>query len=171
MMTTPAFTKIVRIGTVDEYPRPADLFCKISFGGSRLSITGVIGPKHSGDCAGSFGQVVMSDWLMATYAPGWDADTVAQFRSIWKAWHLNDMQAGSPAQTAHLKAHPVTDRTDPFGKACESLKAAGLQPDPSFAHNGKPYSYGSTWLSVDVPEDALQFLQSLPDADKAPAWV
>jgi hypothetical protein len=41
---------------------------------------------------------------------------------------------------------------------------------------GKPcpvcgYKYGSQWLKVDVPADALDFLRNLPDTDKKPAWV
>ena len=33
------------------------------------------------------------------------------------------------------------------------------------------YKYGSKWLKVEVPGDVLEFLESLPDTDKAPAWV
>ena len=33
-------------------------FCKIEFDGTRLSITGVIGPMPSGNCRGSAGQCV-----------------------------------------------------------------------------------------------------------------
>lgn len=33
------------------------------------------------------------------------------------------------------------------------------------------YAYGSAWLREEVPADVVQFLQSLPEADAAPAWV
>jgi hypothetical protein len=33
------------------------------------------------------------------------------------------------------------------------------------------YRYGSAWLKVEVPEEVLQFLKGLPDADREPAWV
>jgi len=33
------------------------------------------------------------------------------------------------------------------------------------------YKYGTAWLSEDVPEDTIDFLFSLPDTDKQPAWV
>lgn len=33
------------------------------------------------------------------------------------------------------------------------------------------YKYGSACRRVDVPEDVLEFLAGLPDADRAPAWV
>lgn len=33
------------------------------------------------------------------------------------------------------------------------------------------YKYGSAWLREEVPADVLRFLQELPEADAAPAWV
>ena len=41
---------------------------------------------------------------------------------------------------------------------------------------GKPcpvcgYKYGTSWLREEVPEDVLQFLYSLPNTTKQPAWV
>lgn len=41
---------------------------------------------------------------------------------------------------------------------------------------GKPctvcgYKYGSAWKREEVPAEVIEFLQSLPDADKTPAWV
>ena len=33
------------------------------------------------------------------------------------------------------------------------------------------YKYGSAWLKEEVPQDVLDFLVSLPDTDKTPAWV
>lgn len=163
-----AFTKVVRVGRTTDV---GNLFCKITYSMGKLSITGVEGPMRNGNAKGGCGQIVMSDWHLADYAPDWDADKVAQFRAAWDAWHLNDVTAGSPAQMAHLKANPVTDRLNYFSAACASLEAAGLQPDAGYLHNGKPYSYGFAWLRVEVPEDVIAFLRSLPDADVAPAWV
>jgi hypothetical protein len=41
---------------------------------------------------------------------------------------------------------------------------------------GKPcpecgYKYGTTWLKEDVPQDVIDWLFALPDADHQPAWV
>lgn len=41
---------------------------------------------------------------------------------------------------------------------------------------GKPcevcgYKYGTKWLREEVPAEVLEFLQSLPETDQAPAWV
>lgn len=55
--------------------------------------------------------------------------------------------------------------------ACDALAAAGLNPDPGYMHNGAPYRYGSAWLCVGAPQDVLDFLQSLPDTDRTPAWI
>lgn len=160
------FTKIVHIGR-GAY---GEVFANIKFTNGRLSITGVEGPTRDGNCKGSCGQIDMHKWGLTAYAPGWSADLSDRFRAVWRDWHLNDMQAGSPAQTAFLKANPIK-ATDHYTAACEALRAAGLNPDPSHLVDGKPYRYGRAWLRVEVPEEVLQFLQSLPDTDITPAWV
>jgi len=171
--------KTVRIGTLKGFDRSlgdarASLFCRISVTpDGRLSITGVEGPRNGGNCAGGCGQVVMHAWEVAQYAPGWDAEKVAEFRAVWDRWHLNDMTAGSPAQEAHLRAHPVAFKypESHYTKACEALAAAGLNPDPAHLVNGKPYSYGSAWLREELPAEVVAWLEALPDSDLAPAWV
>lgn len=127
---------------------------KIEFVAGILRFTGNIGRAN-------WGQIVFSPWEITSYAPGIDADTVQKLRAIWEDWHLNDMQAGSPMQTAYLKAHPV-DRTNHYTAATEALKAAGLNPDANFIHAGKPYKYGTAWLKVEVPDDVAQWLNNLP---------
>ena len=159
--------KIVRIGKGMN----GHVFAKIEFSATRLSITGVEGPKSNGDCRGSCGQIVMHDWRISEYAPGWSQALETRFREVWERWHLNDMRSGSPAQRAFLEAHPVTDRLNYYTKACEALAEAGLNPDPSYLHNGKPYSYGSAWLAEEVPAEVVEFLQSIPESDISPAWV
>jgi|DEB3_MinimDraft_2_1074329.scaffolds.fasta_scaffold26095_1 hypothetical protein len=146
-----AFEKKSFVGLTPE----GRLSVHIDWDGKNLSITGSEGRDHGG-------QIIMDPWDLQEYAEGYSPELVAQLRDIWERWHLNDLQAGSPAQTAYLDAHPVTDRLNHYTKACEALKAAGLNPDPNYIHNGKPYAYGSAWLRVEVPEDALQFLHALP---------
>lgn len=161
------FSKVIRIGRTRD---SGNLFCKIVHNTGRLSITGVEGPKGNGDCRGGCGQIVMHDWDLIEYAPGWDADLVARFRDAWDRWHLNDMQAGNPAQMEHLRQLAAEGRDwrkdgakDHYTWAHTVLDAAGLNPDGD--------RYGYKWHRVDVPADALAFLQSLPDADLVPAWV
>jgi len=77
---------------------------------------------------------------------------------IWREWHLNDMCAGSPAQREWLRANPIAEEDyrypkSHYGVACGRLASAGLNPDPGYLHNGKPYAYGSAWLKREIPED------------------
>ncbi len=160
------FTKIVRTGLAKpEWTRRGySVFCKIEFKEGRLSVIGVEGPLPSGNARGGCGQIDMSPWFIKTYAPGWSAEKEKQFRAVWKRWHLNDMKAGTPKQEEYLKDHPIENTADHYTRACEVLREAGLNPD-----NG--YTYGSKWLREEVPEEVLEFLQSLPDTDIIPAWV
>lgn len=162
-----ALNKVVRIGKGAS----GNVFCNIKFVDGRLSITGVEGPKRNGDCVGGCGQIDMHPWGITQYAPGWSPELEAQFREVWGAHHLNDMQAGSPAQRAFLKVNPITDRLNHYEASCAALEAADLNPDPNYLHNGKPYRYGSAWLKMDVPAEVVAFLEALPDTDITPAWV
>lgn len=87
------FEKVLHIGTA-EYGR---VFCKVEFKGGRLSITGVEGPKSNGDALGNCGQITPT---VTTYAEGWDALLLEEFKKIWDEWHLNDMRAGCEHQRA-----------------------------------------------------------------------
>jgi hypothetical protein len=176
-----SFVKIVHIGNGNY----GDVFCKIKFDGGRLSITGVEGPKRNGDAKGGCGQIKDSIEIIQ-FAPGWDAKLLAEFKAVWSEWHLNDMKAGTPAQEAALKAmrveldskypdlvgspHAQAGKEgfdDYYPMALAYLADKGLVNDPSNSN----YKYGSAWLSVDVPESVLKFLEDLPASQKEPAWV
>ena len=174
-----SFTKVVRIGTMLPPWRkvPYSIFCEIKFvngaDGNKLSITGVEGPTAGGNCVGSCGQIEMhlKDELdKITPAPGWDAAKIEQFFKVWDRWHLNDMKAGSAVQEQYLRDNPI-DKSEYqypksyFDAATKALKAAGLNPDAS------GYKYGHAWKREDVPDEVIEFLKSLPDTDKKPAWV
>ena len=126
----------------------------ITYTDGRLSITGDDEANgSSGQIWGRRGQSAHVDEC----APGWTPEKIAQLDAVWRDWHLNDVRAGSPAQRAHVAALGNV----PYKVARDSLKVAGLSPDPSYIHNGKPYTYGSAWLSEPVPADVLAFLESL----------
>lgn len=158
-MTT--INKIIRIGLTKD---SGYLWCKISYKDGRLSITGVEGPKSNGNCRGGCGQIVMHEWDFSELCDGWTPELVERFRDVWETYHLNNMQAGTPAQTAYLKANPVPNTGNHFVNSCKALADAGLNPD-----NG--YTYGSTWLRIDVPDDVLAFLIGLPETTCTPAWI
>ena len=156
--------KVVRIGTIPQGGVRASVYCRIKFADGRLSITGVIGPRSSGNALGGCGQIDMefahrnpadndprygepvktSDF---SFAPGWNAPKWYDLLEVWKQYHLNDMQAG-----------------------CEHQRAIGIKECGTVCPECG-YSYGSAWLTVEVPANVLEFLETLPDTDQKPAWV
>lgn len=95
------FQKIVYLGDLKARRGRNPVFCKIEFKDDHLSVTGVIAPTRNGDCE-SCGQIEMSLQLdnFVSFAPGWNADLVAQFLETWRHWHLNDLRAGCEHQRA-----------------------------------------------------------------------
>jgi hypothetical protein len=165
--------KIVNLGIVDIGGRKgANLYCKIQFEeNKRLSISGVEGPLPSGNCLGSCGQIDMHEWKFKKLHSGWTPSLVNKFREVWKNWHLNDMKAGSPNQEKAIKEWLSTGAKYSYEGACEMLKSKGLLEDSAYIHEGKPYRYGSAWLSAEVPSEVISFLASLPKSKNQPAWV
>jgi hypothetical protein len=110
--------KIVRIGLVKVPWRKnrMNTFCNIEIkikddvitpnNKLALSISGVEGPLHSGNCLGSCGQIEMgfkhknpahddtrSDLISPAdieFAPGWSNRMWLEFLEIWHEWHMND---------------------------------------------------------------------------------
>lgn len=136
------------------------VFLTVEWDGKRLSMSGVEGPERDGHAWGSCGQIDMHPWgYVAT--PGID---LGRIRAVWGAWHLNDMRAGTVAQTLALRDMPAAVYPEShYDKACAYLASKGLNPD-----NG--YAYGSRWLHEDVPADVVDFLQSLPDDGAKYPW-
>lgn len=176
--------KIMRIGTVPCGHSHASLYCVVKDENGHLSFTGVIGPLRSGNARGSCGQIDMgfahrnhadNDPRTSNpikvgqirFAKGWTPKKWLDLLDAWKRWHLNDMRAGSPVQEDWLRTHLVIAvyPENHYDKASAALKRAKLNPDPD------GYKYGSAWRSEAVPAEVLTFIQSLPDADKTPAWA
>ena len=98
---TAKLNKVVRLGTVECGASPAGIFARVEYDGARLSIVGVVGPKSDGNARGGCGQIDPAGETFTSYAPGWDAEKVAEFAHIWRRWHLNDMRAGCEHQRAN----------------------------------------------------------------------
>jgi hypothetical protein len=153
------------------------VFCKIQTKDGNLSISGVEGPRSSGNCLGSCGQIDMhlrpefaenpSKFILTA---GWTREMVSKFFEVWESWHLNDMKAGSPRQEAAIREWKKTNKYE-YTAACEYLKSIGLFEDSEYIHNEKPYKYGYGWLKEEIPQDVLDFLESLPVTTVTPAWV
>lgn len=158
------FTKTLRIGTLpaadhQKWRGPVDVLIKVTFKDGNLSVTG------------PGGQTIMDyrdydsrghrDIADITPADGWDYATIRRLFDVWQQYHLNNMQAGTPAQTAFLRANPVPYCKDHYAATCAALANAGLLFVP---HGDGIYTYGTQWLRIDVPDDVLNFLKSLPSA-------
>lgn len=121
-------------------------FAEINWDGRRLSIHGVVGPQANWNCRGSCGQCVDE---IETVEPNadWTPEMVKTFCSVWRRWHLNDMRAGC----SHQRWLGITE----VGKSCPICG----------------YKYGHSWLTEEVPQEVIDWLQSLPDTKIEPAWV
>jgi hypothetical protein len=166
------FAKVINPGIVDiGRSKGANLYCKIELNDGRLSISGVEGPLPSGNALGSCGQINMHQWNFKKLNKGWNSSLVNKFRKTWEEWHLNDMVAGSPKQQAAIKEWEAKGNKYEYTAICEMLKELGLHIDESYIHDGKPYQYGTAWLSKELPNEVISFLASLPKSVNQPAWV
>ncbi len=129
------------------------------FNGGKFSMCAEIwNPRHT-DCY-TCGQCVDT---VAAYFP--HNAKVQRMVAIWRRWHLNDLTAGSPAQERWLQDNPIAPEECAYPKshyvvACAKLAAAGLNPDPGYERDGKPYAYGSAWLKTEIPADVVAEIES-----------
>lgn len=149
------------------------VFIRVQITEGRLSITGVQGPRQSGNAWGGCGQIDMeyahrnpadndpryTDPIHAhdlRFATHWNAIAWWGLLEIWKKRHLNDMQAACEHQRAlGWKYDTHHDLTTGEGEACPTCG----------------YKIGSQWLKSDIPMEVIAFLESLPETDRTPAWV
>jgi hypothetical protein len=148
------------IGKIDYNNRGRDdcpVSITVKFDGKRFSASGDIWMPSRRDCY-ACGQII--DEILG-YFP--NNPIVQKISAIWSEWHLNDMTAGSPAQEAYLKANPVsyTYPQSHYDEACKALEAAGLNPDQNYNLNGKPYRYGTAWLTREIPDAVAAEIESL----------
>lgn len=73
-----------------------------------------------------------------------------ELREVWRRWHLNGMNAGSPAQEAALRAKFPKD-SGSYELHVAYLKEIGIYNDPAL----DGYSYGSKWLREELPQEVL----------------
>ena len=79
---------------------------------------------------------------------------------LWKKYHLNDMNAGSPRQTEYLRSLGEYKNYD---WACEELEKVDLLIDKEFTYpqqlNG--YRYGSAWLFREIPQQDIETIKQI----------
>lgn len=66
-------------------------FVKIEYKNEVLTMSGVIGPRSSGNCYGSCGQIY-EEIRKGTPVKGWNNKMINKLCDIWDEWHLNDMR-------------------------------------------------------------------------------
>jgi hypothetical protein len=166
-----SFCKVVNPGKINVNGRLRPVFVKIEYADGRLSLRGVVGPWHSGNCAGSCGQCQESLANITQYTNGWSKADVRMLIGMWNAWHLNDMKPGCTHQDGWDALKELTLESGKKKRAChvypeEHPEGLLCRPCPVCG-----YKYGSAWTRREVPEDVLEFLSGLPDTKKEPAWV
>lgn len=177
-----SWTRVLRPGRtiIDHHLR--DVFVEVRYEDGRLSLSGVEGPKPSGNCWGGCGQIKLS---IDDRAPGWTAAMLDGLVATWERWHLNDMRPGCEHQRAAGWDKRPIDPSKPLdaygehvpgrGASWNMLTWVGRDAHPE-GLLGVPcevcgYKYGTAWLREEVPAEALDFLRSLPETDRTPAWV
>lgn len=80
-------------------------------------------------------------------------ETFMKVYRFWKAYHLNDMKAGTPKQEAAVKEY-LKDHAYDYGEVCDYLESVGLLEDDG-------YRYGTAWLYAPIPESDLEEIKKL----------
>lgn len=185
--------KIVNPGKIEVYPKRAvDMFCKIEYTDGRLSISGVEGPYKNGNCAGSCGQIIMGfkEYDERGYNTldniaineEWSKSQLKKFFDVWDKWHLNDMQQacehqrklGWTYENNHGMYVEKPRKIVVIDEYDDGTSNDPIQKWDDYKGHLCPvcgYSIGSAWLTMEVPQDIIDFLFNLPDTKITPAWV
>lgn len=79
---------------------------------------------------------------------------IRKILDIWKEYHLNDMKAGTKYQTELLSDFKNTSSGSYHTEASAYLKSKNALYD-------RDYEYGTSWLYKEIPNDVIEFLESL----------
>jgi hypothetical protein len=84
--------------------------------------------------------------------------TFLMIYSLWKQYHLNDMTPGTPKQMAFLSTIKRPCNAEFYTWECEQLEKVNLLIDNL---DGKPYKYGTAWLTSEIPSYAKEDINKL----------
>lgn len=149
--------KTVKLGTTKTSGgRWVSILVNIRYKDKRLSITG--------NAVGiGYGQIFDSIQPVR-YAPGINLLIVRRLQQIWEDWHLNDMRSGCEHQREQRWDTWLIDPSKPATQSnmlmWKSEAEGGLL---GRACDQCGFKFGSAWLFEEVPQDVLDFLESLPD--------
>lgn len=98
---------------------------------------------------------------------------VQRIVKVWREWHLNGMNAGTPEQTAAICAWEAEGNRYDYTAACEMLRARGLYevpltPDlrctgdfpPEVLNGSRGYHYGERWVYRPIPQEVIDEIKS-----------
>ena len=109
------------------------------------------------------------------FAPGWDEEMWYDLLDVWKRWHLNDMRSCCEHQREMGWDKEPIDRRFPtsvYGRFYPGQSHPSwnmkVWVHPPHGHLTEPcpvcgYRCGTKWLHEDVPDDVIEFLESLPE--------
>ena len=84
--------------------------------------------------------------------------TFLMIYSLWKQYHLNDMTPGTPKQMAFLSTIKRPCNAEFYTWECDQLEKVNLLIDDI---DGKPYKYGTAWLTSEIPSYAKEDINKL----------
>lgn len=125
---------------------------EVKFDGTRFSASGSVWNSKQTDII-SGGQN-----LDEMYQHLKDNKTFLMIYSLWKQYHLNDMKPGTPKQMAFLSTIKRPSNAEFYTWECEQLEKVNLLIDDL---DGKPYKYGTAWLTSEIPLYAKEDINKL----------
>jgi len=84
------------------------------------------------------------------FAKGWNKKRLLNLLSLWDAWHLNDLKAGTLKQIEFLEKK----ETASYDEQVEALKKANLLVD-------RDYEYGTKWLLKPLTAKAIHAIKTI----------
>jgi hypothetical protein len=165
------FFKVVNPGKIKIGARLWEMFVTIELRPDGvLAMCGVVGPWHSGTCAGSCGQCDGELEKISVFHKGWSREKVRKLRQVWHDWHLNNTYLGCVHQAewdgSKLLEMPDGKR-EQAGWVTPGEHPEGLLTKPCPVCG---YEYGSALNKRCVPDDVLDWLRGLPGTKNKPAW-
>lgn len=125
---------------------------EVRFDGKRFSACGNVWNSKQTDCI-SCGQN-----LDDLYSYLNNNGLFLKIYSLWKQYHLNDLMPGTPKQMAFLSNIKKPSNAEFYTWECEQLKKVDLLFDNL---DGKPYKYGTAWLTNEIPNDIKDDINKL----------
>lgn len=94
-------------------------------------------------------------------------DLFMEIYDLWKTYHLNGMNAGTPEQEAAIKAWKEAGNHYDYDAACDYLKSIGLY-EVNYTgltigrrFDNEPYKYGHGWIVNELPAEAVKRIEAV----------